>query len=407
MANPDVTNSQRGAALFFIFFISGTTIIWILKGLTQQSEFLNLFLVFLPAVLLLLYAGLSKFLPGFKIRDDQNGDNCYYLGFLYTLVSLAATFYNYYQSTTTDNKLIESAIQSFGIAVTSTILGVALRVIFHQIRVDPEEIENSTRVELSKAARRVLKEMNATVLAFSSFRTTTQQQIAEGVNEIGMATKDSIKNVTDTISEILINVSEPIKENSKLLARESKKISEIIKSLTDVMTEVQINLSQMKAPHEMIEEKLAPFTNEISKLTTRLTENSEVQAKNIEEILNNFKVINAYMEKVEENTLSNSKKTEEFSNTIVKLVEAQSNSKVNEYEQIKNVSDNLITISKQIENQNIREIIEESMKVYLGYLNTHNQLQEELNMVLAKYIERKNLVEKKPSIMGRIFGSGG
>ena len=404
MANSDATNSQRGAILFIGFFLAGIIVIWLLKQSTWDS--INIVLILLPAAILAFYAFLSKFLPGFKIRDDQNGDNCYYLGFLYTLVSLAATFYYYHQTGINDEERINSAIQSFGIAVSSTIVGVALRVFFHQIRIDPEEVENATRVELSKAARRVLKEMNATVMAFSSFRTTTQQQIAEGIEEVGKSTKESVKNTTDTIAEMLNDVSEPIKENSKILSQESKKITGIIQSLTDVMTEVQINLSQMKAPHEMIDEKLTPFTNEISNLANKLTESSELQTKNTEEILNNFKLINEYMGKIESNTVSNTQKTEDFSNTIIELVRSQSDAKVNEYEQIKNVADNLTTISKQIENQNIREIIEESMKVYLGYLNTHNQLQDELNKVLEKYIERKKTQKRKRSFLGRMFGAG-
>ena len=404
MANSDATNSIRGATLFIGFFLVGIIVIWLLKQST--SDAINIVLVLLPAAILVFYAVLSKFLPGFKIRDDQNGDNCYYLGFLYTLVSLAATFYYYHQTGINDEARINSAIQSFGIAVSSTIVGVALRVFFHQIRIDPEEIENATRIELSNAARRVLKEMNATVMAFSSFRTTTQQQIAEGIEEIGKSTKESVKNTTDTIAEMLNDVSEPIKENSKILSRESKKITEIIQSLTDVMTEVQINLSQLKVPHEMIDEKLTPFTNEISNLANKLSESSELQIKNTEEILNNFKLINEYMSKIEGNTVSNTQKTEDFSNTIIELVKSQSDAKINEYEQIKNVADNLTTISKQIENQNIREIIEESMKVYLGYLNTHNQLQDELNRVLEKYIERKKTQKRKRSFLGRMFGAG-
>src|SRR6266851_8398619 len=80
----------------------------------------------IPLGLMVLYAlalGLARY---FRLRDDQAGDNLYYLGFLYTLTSLGVSLWQF-----SVNDGAEGIVTNFGIAIASTILGVALRVVFN------------------------------------------------------------------------------------------------------------------------------------------------------------------------------------------------------------------------------------------------------------------------------------
>jgi hypothetical protein len=78
------------------------------------------------------------------LRDDQAGDNIYYMGFLYTLTSLGVSLYQF-----GDADSGTAIVRNFGIAVASTIAGVAGRVLFSQMRRDPVEVERSARLELA------------------------------------------------------------------------------------------------------------------------------------------------------------------------------------------------------------------------------------------------------------------
>ena len=60
-------------------------------------------------------------IPATKLRLDVAGDNMYYLGFLYTLSSLAVAI------TISE---AEQILANFGVAISSTILGIAARVAF-------------------------------------------------------------------------------------------------------------------------------------------------------------------------------------------------------------------------------------------------------------------------------------
>src|SRR6202142_1746503 len=100
----------------------------------------------------------------FRLRDDQSGDNLYYMGFLFTLTSLGVSLYQF-----SATRAAEEIVQNFGIAIGSTIPGIGLRVTSTQSRRDPIEVERMMRLELAEAARRVRRELDASVVELGSF----------------------------------------------------------------------------------------------------------------------------------------------------------------------------------------------------------------------------------------------
>ena len=51
--------------------------------------------ILIPCILLIVYACLVWLVPKFVLKSEQAGDNCYYLGFIFTLVSLAFALYDF------------------------------------------------------------------------------------------------------------------------------------------------------------------------------------------------------------------------------------------------------------------------------------------------------------------------
>ena len=85
------------------------------------------------------YVFFVTLVPATKLRTDIAADNVYWFGFLYTLTSLAVAF--------VDEP--ETILANFGVAIVSTLIGIAARVGLNQLRVDPNEIEEAIRLELS------------------------------------------------------------------------------------------------------------------------------------------------------------------------------------------------------------------------------------------------------------------
>ena len=89
---------------------------------------------------MLCYAAALLLARSLRLRDDQSGDNLYYMGFLFTLTSLGAALMHFSAA-----RAAEEIVRNFGIAITSTIVGIALRVLFNQMRRDPLEVERIAR----------------------------------------------------------------------------------------------------------------------------------------------------------------------------------------------------------------------------------------------------------------------
>ncbi|MGJ0622242.1 MAG: hypothetical protein ACR65Z_16260 [Methylocystis sp.] len=124
--------------------------------------------------LIIAYPFLVHNIRTLRIREDQIADNCYYLGFLYTLVSLCSALYEY--DTTGE---IKGIVANFGIALGSTMVGIVLRVFLNQMRRDPLEIDHEARLELAAAAGALREQIEDAALALKSFCQTTEQMAGE------------------------------------------------------------------------------------------------------------------------------------------------------------------------------------------------------------------------------------
>ncbi len=109
-----------------------------------------------------------------RLRADQAGDNCYYLGLIYTLISLAYAIFFFDPATTAT-----TVVQGFGVALATTIMGLILRVFFSQSRADLVETEDTARIELADAAGRLKAELQAMTISMSDYGRETRQALEE------------------------------------------------------------------------------------------------------------------------------------------------------------------------------------------------------------------------------------
>lgn len=160
-----------------------------------------------PILLMLGYAVMAYVARGLRLRDDQIGDNLYYVGFIFTLTSLAVSLVQFAAGAG-----VEQIIRNFGIAVGSTITGVVLRIIFNQMRRDPVDVEVEARLELSAAARRVRVELDGILLELTHFRRTSQQMVEEGQRE----TAAQLKRIGDSFAAAEASLSAKASEQLTL-----------------------------------------------------------------------------------------------------------------------------------------------------------------------------------------------
>src|SRR5580692_11574107 len=192
--------------LFFVAVLCGVGYIIVSK----LQGFGAFYVTAVPVVIMIVYAlflGLARLL---RVRDDQAGDNLYYMGFLFTLTSLAVSLYQF-----SADKAADQIVQNFGIAIASTIAGISLRIFFNQMRRDPVEVEHTARLELAAASRKVRRELESTVIEFGSFRRATQQSLSDAVEEIDGLLKEAKDRIVGQLKGFARDANKPLQDASK------------------------------------------------------------------------------------------------------------------------------------------------------------------------------------------------
>lgn len=134
-------------------------------------------------VLLVLYTFFAWQVSFFRLHTDRLGDNCYYLGFVFTLASLAAALVEIELYAGDRGAVLERLIGSFGVALLSTILGILLRVFFMQMRREVEDLEEDLRHDLQQRAQLLRDQLHQAVIDLESFRLRTRQVLEERLHD--------------------------------------------------------------------------------------------------------------------------------------------------------------------------------------------------------------------------------
>jgi len=189
-------DSQR--IIFVAFFFIGSIGVVTLK----ENDFGPFVTIAYSFAVMMIYIAFCGSRP-YPIHADIIGDNIYYLGFLFTLVSLAYTLYKF---TSTDNE-IDQIIKNFGIALSTTLIGVVGRVYFNQTHNDDDddaleevadllEQERLLHVSLNERTGKLIEEIDAIQNEMRNLKVSTVQSINE---TMGVSMSTFLKN-----SELLI-----------------------------------------------------------------------------------------------------------------------------------------------------------------------------------------------------------
>jgi hypothetical protein len=248
-----------------------------------------------PVLIMIAYASALGLARLFRLRDDQSGDNLYYMGFLFTLTSLAVSLYQF-----SSEGSAEQIVQNFGIAIGSTIAGITLRIFFNQMRRDPVEVEHTARLELAAASRKVRRELESTVIEFGSFRRATQQSLSDAVEEIDAMLKEAKDRVVGQLEGFALDANKPLQDASrqsgdaiehlnarilatfeivaKQLADDGARLSSSTAAIVNSIDSVVSKLAALQTPEHMIEVKLTPAIAGLTRVVSTFSKNAEVQA---------------------------------------------------------------------------------------------------------------------------------
>ncbi len=244
---------------FVLFAFAGSVAIVAAKYLEVSATWV----VIGAVAVMLLYAAIIARSGTGRLRSDQAGDNCYYLGLIYTLSSLAYAIFFFDPANTAT-----TIVQGFGIALATTIAGLILRVFFNQGRPDLENVEEIARLELTQAAAQLKTELGQVVLGMNDFSRQVQQAIAEtrdaAVNDISNFTGTAIGG----LQEVVQTTKDSIKNEATDFASRSKRFSSAADRLVTAIEGHGNSLDRLQETQEAIAETASGLSNSTSQAQT-------------------------------------------------------------------------------------------------------------------------------------------
>lgn len=233
--------------LFASVTIGGMIFIWSSKLMEWSLPIVT----GVPLALMAVYFVASLTFAGFRLHNEQAGDNLYYMGFLFTLSSLGVSLYLFAGETS-----IETIVRNFGIAVTSTIAGVTLRILFNQTRRDPIDIERSVRHELAEMTRRVRTELDSSSREFSHYRRVSNQMLSEGFEEIAHQAERNGEEINKILETLAKQAVTPINDAAAQLTATTSQLSEIIGKFGTTVESVGRKLEEIRSPEDVVRSEL-------------------------------------------------------------------------------------------------------------------------------------------------------
>ena len=133
-----------------------------------------------PIAILFIYWTIALAISDKRLYEIV-GDNCYYLGFVFTLTSLAVTLYQLYEpaNAAPQDQLLGKTISGFGVALSSTIVGIVLRVLMQRMAPGIAQQESEARVDFDLAVRDFRTHLGMSIGQLKSFSVETVQVLAE------------------------------------------------------------------------------------------------------------------------------------------------------------------------------------------------------------------------------------
>ena len=368
--------SQR--IIFLMCFLAGSVGMILLRSL----GFGVIYAVIFAALVMLIYI-LTGATKKYLMRPDLLGDNIYYLGFLFTLVSLAYTLYKY----SSNENEVEVIIQNFGVALATTLLGLVGRVYFSQVKEDPAIFEKAVRVSLADQASTLIGVIANIRVDLLTMQTSIQQNIEEGVNKS-----------MDIMTKSMLEASEFYKSD---LQKNSEKLHSVLtENLTALQNTIHSSSDMIKESNHILlkginefRDASSSFTNELKDYTTRIQgigSINDVLEKNlvqplikfqgvISDVENKFQksgiAIEGLVEKSNEASISIKKMSDVGVKEFIAQIDTLKQTLILSVQDIKNVSNSYELLSKEL-SKDANLIPDELKKFHERYKDFNNQISQ-------------------------------
>jgi gas vesicle protein len=264
---PQQAQQQARGALIWTFgvaLVGGGLLYWLLHLEHQPQRVQTGAIVAVMGVYFIVVASLRSM----RQHLDQAGDNGYYLGLLFTLISMATALYEFGSGGSGGT---EQIVSNFGIALFSTIVGVAIRVVLHLAHHDPADAEAAARAGLADAQLSFSDTLSDLSQDLAKHQEDIQRQLSATVSSLSEQHHSALKDLTEKTSTAIRKMHEETARYQLLVFAKAKELTEGVRVAIEGAGAGLERLNQIEPPPDAIAAKLQALTVNLQKLSDTIT----------------------------------------------------------------------------------------------------------------------------------------
>ena len=218
---------------FVAIFLAGTACIVAGKALFPEQP---LVVTAVPLLLLGVYGYLVWRLPE-MYRGGGDADNAYYLGFLFTIVSLSVTLYQV--GFKDDAGVSVVLVQNFGIALSTTIAGLLFRTFLSPHHIDVGQQDEQARFQLYSATNDFVAALETSAARINETFEVHTGRLAESFIEAARIMTEQLPSETARATQALSVFGSDV---TQALDRALTELKGLSASLAETASEMQDHL---------------------------------------------------------------------------------------------------------------------------------------------------------------------
>lgn len=280
------TGPGRGLSLDAKAFLMAATAGIILMSGLKLVHAPQLLITLLVASVVVIYSVAVVRLGRLHLRLDQAGDNAYYLGLVFTLASMAWALWEVGRqvtkaTVTPSGSVVEVVIGDFGLALASTLAGIICRIVLHQMRLDPADVEAESRVQLARAAAGMVGQLDSLAQGFGEHTARLQQRQQDHANELYEMHRKMSDELVDTVREAATASTSSIQGTTGEVTRSMDDLSRAMGSATTALTEAIERLKAVQPPPVKLSQRFDTMAAKVGSLTETLEENAQTLGQSL------------------------------------------------------------------------------------------------------------------------------
>lgn len=274
------TGPERGLSLDAKAFLMAAAAGLILMSGLKLVHAPQLLITFLVAAAVVVYSVAVVRLGRLHLRLDQAGDNAYYLGLVFTLGSMAWALWEVGQQVNAAGEpprgsVVEVVIGDFGLALASTLAGIICRIVLHQMRLDPADVEAESRIQLAKAGARMVGQLEMLAQGFGEHTARLQQRQQDHATDLNEIHKQMREEIVGTLREAAAASAAAITETRDEVTRSMEQLSSVMAQATSALTDAIERLQTVEPPPVKLNKRFDTMAEKVGALTDSLDLSTE------------------------------------------------------------------------------------------------------------------------------------